>query len=96
MSPSAAYAQVRLARQLPHLPDTARAFEHVPVLGACVAGWFLAVQMTAIGLERRGFPLPSGFRLLRRHRLAIGFGVAVFLPFRVPLAAQDHDRHVVG
>lgn len=60
----------------------------VPVLGACVTGWFLAVELTAIALERRGLRLGDRLRLLwRRRLLTIGFGLAVFLLFLVPLGA---------
>lgn len=60
----------------------------VPVLGACITGFFLSVELTSIALERRGFGLGDRLRLLwRRRLLAIGFGVAVFLLFLVPLGA---------
>ena len=60
----------------------------VPVLGACVTGWFLAVELTAIALERRGLRLGDRLRLLwRRRLLTIGFGLAVFVLFLVPLGA---------
>lgn len=60
----------------------------VPVVGACVTGFFLSVELTAIALERRGLRLGDRLRLLwRRRLLAIGFGVAVFLLFLVPLGA---------
>jgi CysZ protein len=60
----------------------------VPVLGACVTGWFLAVELSAIALERRGYRLGDRLALLwRRRLLTIGFGVAVFLLFLVPLGA---------
>jgi CysZ protein len=60
----------------------------VPVLGACVTGWFLAVELTAIALERRGLRLGERLRLLwRRRLLTVGFGLAVFVLFLVPLGA---------
>ncbi|HXM55261.1 MAG TPA: EI24 domain-containing protein [Candidatus Dormibacteraeota bacterium] len=60
----------------------------VPVLGACVTGWFLAVELTAIALERRGLRLGDRLRLLwRRRLLTLGFGLAVFALFLVPLGA---------
>ena len=60
----------------------------VPVLGACITGFFLSVELTSIALERRGLGLGERLRLLwRRRLLAIGFGVAVFLLFLVPLGA---------
>lgn len=60
----------------------------VPVLGACVTGFFLSVELTAIALERRGLRLGERVRLLwRRRLLAIGFGLSVLLLFLVPLGA---------
>jgi CysZ protein len=60
----------------------------VPVLGACVTGFFLAVELSAIALERRGLRLGERLRLLwRRRLLSIGFGLAVFLLFLLPLGA---------
>lgn len=60
----------------------------VPVLGACVTGFFLAVELSAIALERRGLRLGDRLRLLwRRRLLALGFGLAAFLLFLVPLGA---------
>lgn len=60
----------------------------VPVLGACVAGWFLAVELTGVPFQRRGLRLPDRRAALRAHRpLALGFGVAVFLCFLIPLGA---------
>ena len=60
----------------------------VPVLGACITGFFLSVELTSIALERKGLGLRERLRLLwRRRLLAIGFGVAVLLLFLVPLGA---------
>ena len=60
----------------------------VPVLGASVTGWFLAVELSAIALERRGLRLGDRLRLLwRRRLLTIGFGLAVFVLFLIPLGA---------
>jgi len=60
----------------------------VPVLGACVTGFFLSVELTSIALERRGLGLGDRLALLWRHRLlALGFGVTAFLLFLVPLGA---------
>lgn len=57
----------------------------VPVLGALVGGWFLAVELVGIPFERRGLRLPDRREALRRHRpAALGFGAAVFLCFLVP------------
>jgi CysZ protein len=57
----------------------------VPVLGAAVAGWFLAVELTGIPFSQRGLRLRDRTRALRRHRArALGFGMAVFGCFLVP------------
>jgi len=60
----------------------------VPVAGACVTGFFLSVELTSIALERRGLGLADRLALLwRRRLLALGFGLAVFVLFLVPLGA---------
>jgi len=60
----------------------------VPVLGACVTGFFLSVELTSIALERRGLGLGDRLALLwRRRLLALGFGLAAFVLFLVPLGA---------
>jgi CysZ protein len=60
----------------------------VPVLGACVTGFFLSVELTSIALERRGLGLGGRLALLwRRRLLALGFGLAAFVLFLVPLGA---------
>lgn len=57
----------------------------VPVLGALVGGWFLAVELVGIPLRRRGLRLADQRRALRTHRAAaLGFGTAVFVCFLVP------------
>jgi CysZ protein len=59
-----------------------------PVLGAAVGGWLLAVELTGVPFQRRGQRLRDRRRALRAHRpLALGFGVAVFLSFLIPLGA---------
>jgi len=59
-----------------------------PVLGGAVGGWLLAVELTGVPFQRRGQRLRDRRRVLRGHRpLAIGFGVAVFLTFLIPLGA---------
>jgi CysZ protein len=60
----------------------------VPVLGAAVSGFFLTVELTTLALERRGMARKQRFALLRANKAStLGFGVAVFLLFLVPLAA---------
>ena len=59
-----------------------------PVLGGAVGGWVLAVELTGVPFQRRGLRLRDRRRALRAHRpIALGFGVAVFLSFLVPLGA---------
>jgi CysZ protein len=60
----------------------------MPVVAACVSGYFLTLEMTSIALERRGFGRRERFALLRRNRaLVVGFGAAVFVVFLIPLGA---------
>ena len=60
----------------------------VPVLGACVTGFFLSVELTSIALERRGLGLGARLALLwRRRLLALGFGLVAFVLFLIPLGA---------
>lgn len=59
-----------------------------PVIGGLVGGWGLVVELTGIPFARRGLGLRERRRILRGHRyLAMGFGVAVFVCFLVPLGA---------
>jgi CysZ protein len=58
----------------------------VPVLQTLVAGFFLAVELLAIPLERRGLHLGGRLRFVWRHRAqTLGFGITAFLLFLVPL-----------
>ncbi|MGP3947456.1 EI24 domain-containing protein [Streptomyces sp. 7N604] len=60
----------------------------IPVLGFCVSGFFLAEELTAVALQRRGIRLKPRLALLRRRRtLALGFGVPLVLLFLLPLVA---------
>jgi CysZ protein len=60
----------------------------VPVLAACVTGFFLSGELTAIALERRGLRRKARFALLRkRWLLAVGFGAATVVLFLIPLGA---------
>lgn len=60
----------------------------VPVIGALVGGWFLAVELVAAPFARRGLRLADRRRVLRQNRpLAVGFGAAVFVCFLVPFGA---------
>ena len=60
----------------------------IPVIGAFIGGWALAVELTGIPFARRGVRLRERRRTLRRHRwLALGFGVSVFVCFFIPFGA---------
>jgi CysZ protein len=60
----------------------------VPVIGAFFGGWFLALELVGAPFYRRGLRLPDRRRALRAIRpTALGFGVAVFLAFLIPLGA---------
>ncbi|MDW5328650.1 EI24 domain-containing protein [Plantactinospora sp. KLBMP9567] len=60
----------------------------VPVVAAMVGGWFLTLGMVGVPFQRRGLRLPDRQRALRANRpLTLGFGVAVFLCFLIPLGA---------
>jgi CysZ protein len=60
----------------------------VPVMAACVTGYFLTGELTALALERRGLRRRDRFRLLKQHRpLAVGFGAATVVLFLIPLGA---------
>lgn len=57
-------------------------------LGALVGGRFLAVELLAPAMERRGRYLPDRRALLRAHRShCYGFGVPAYLLFLVPVLA---------
>ena len=60
----------------------------VPVLDGVVGGWLLAVEVSGIPFNRRGYRLRDRRRLLAANRaLALGFGIPVFLCLLVPFAA---------
>ncbi len=60
----------------------------IPVLGAAVGGWFLALELVGTPFYQRGLRLPARRRVLRANRpMTLGFGVAVFLCFLIPLGA---------
>ncbi|MFI6723280.1 EI24 domain-containing protein [Streptomyces sp. R-74717] len=60
----------------------------VPVIGFCVTGYFLAEELTAVALQRRGIVLKDRLVLLRgRRMLTLGFGVPLGLAFLVPFVA---------
>lgn len=60
----------------------------VPVVAACVTGFFLTGELTAIALERREVRRKERFALLRgRWLLTVGFGAATVVLFLIPLGA---------
>ncbi|MGW4028143.1 EI24 domain-containing protein [Streptomyces sp. NPDC004838] len=60
----------------------------IPVIGVCVSGFFLAEELTAVALQRRGVELRERLVLLRgRRTLVLGFGVPLALAFIVPFVA---------
>ncbi|KOY59110.1 MULTISPECIES: EI24 domain-containing protein [unclassified Streptomyces] len=60
----------------------------IPAIGFCVSGFFLAEELTAVALQRRGVELTDRLVLLRgRRMLVLGFGVPLVLAFLVPLVA---------
>ncbi len=60
----------------------------IPVLGGALGGWLLAVELTGVPFQRRGRRLRDRRAALRGHRpMALGFGVAVFACFLIPLGA---------
>ncbi|WP_405391002.1 EI24 domain-containing protein [Streptomyces sp. NBC_01102] len=60
----------------------------VPAIGFCVSGYFLAEELTAVALQRRGMVLKDRLVLLRgRRMMVLGFGVPLVLSFLVPFVA---------
>ncbi|CAN5522548.1 sulfate transporter CysZ [soil metagenome] len=60
----------------------------VPVLGAFIGGWFLAVELSGFAFESRGIDLRERRRMLAVTRSrTLGFGVLTYLLFLVPFAA---------
>lgn len=58
------------------------------VIGAMTGGWFLSLELTAAAFERRGIRFKGRRRMLgQRRSVTLGFGVAAFLLFLVPLGA---------
>lgn len=56
-----------------------------PVLGACLGGWGLALELTSLPFERRGLRLKHRRSMLRQRRaMSLGFGVAAFVTFLIP------------
>src|SRR5690606_20386137 len=57
-------------------------------LGALFGGWFLAVELCGFAFDARGLTLRERRRMLARRRSrTIGFGMAAYVLFLIPLAA---------
>ncbi|MFG2221549.1 EI24 domain-containing protein [Streptomyces sp. NPDC048644] len=60
----------------------------IPAVGFCVSGFFLAVELTSVAMQRRDIPVRERLRLLRgRKALAVGFGTPIVLLFLIPFVA---------
>ncbi|MEV5648895.1 EI24 domain-containing protein [Nocardia sp. NPDC052254] len=60
----------------------------VPVLGVAVTGFFLAQELTAVAMARRGVQLREQLAMLRSHRMLVwGFGIPLAAVFLVPFVA---------
>jgi CysZ protein len=67
------------------------------LFGAVVGGWFLAVELTGTPFDARGFLLEERRRVLRASRArTLGFGVATWLLFLIPLGAVFAMPAAVG
>ncbi|GAA2222072.1 EI24 domain-containing protein [Herbiconiux moechotypicola] len=59
-----------------------------PVLSALFGGWVLALELTGFASDARGLTLRDRRRMLGTRRArTLGFGVAVYLVFLIPLGA---------
>ncbi len=57
----------------------------IPVIGALIGGWTLAVELTGVAFVRRGMHLKQRRKVLRGRRpLVLGFGTTVFVLFLIP------------
>ncbi|HEU4807848.1 MAG TPA: EI24 domain-containing protein [Homoserinimonas sp.] len=60
----------------------------VPVLGVVFGGWLLAVELSGFAFDARGLSLRQRRRMLGANRAgAVGFGMATYLLFLIPLGA---------
>ncbi|MFE0194145.1 EI24 domain-containing protein [Streptomyces sp. NPDC058989] len=60
----------------------------IPAIGFCVSGFFLAVELTSVAMQRRNIPVRERLRMLRgRKALAVGFGTPLVLLFLIPFIA---------
>ena len=59
-----------------------------PVLGAVFGGWLLAVELSGFAFDSRGITLRQRRRMLGANRAGtLGFGMATYLVFLIPLGA---------
>lgn len=57
-------------------------------LGALFGGWILALELTGLAFDARGYTLRQRRDVLADHRAtSLGFGVATYLLFLIPFAA---------
>jgi len=57
-------------------------------LGAFFGGWLLVVELTGFAFDERGHTLGERRRMLRANRAqSLGFGIATYLLFLIPVAA---------
>jgi CysZ protein len=60
----------------------------VPVLGVVFGGWLLAVELSGFTFDARGISLRDRRRMLAANRAGtLGFGMATYLVFLIPLGA---------
>jgi CysZ protein len=60
----------------------------VPVLGVAFGGWLLAVELSGFAFDARGLSLRQRRRMLGANRAGtLGFGMATYLMFLIPLGA---------
>jgi len=60
----------------------------VPIVGAFIGGWFLSVELVGTAFDARGKTLTERRATLRALRpMTLGFGVATYVLFLVPLGA---------
>lgn len=60
----------------------------IPVIVACVGGWILALELSAVPFTRRGLTLKQRHRILRQHRgMVLGLGVPAYLLCAIPFVS---------
>ena len=60
----------------------------VPVIGAFIGGWFLVTELVGMPFDARGKTLRQRRVILKSRRaMSLGFGVATYLVFLIPLGA---------